>query len=1051
MHSAVDLGGIDDGGIAALNLDLRVVRGGSRCNQDADQIAGICRLDVGAGSAVLFGRAVWAVGLVEDALHIALAGVKVHADGLLGHAPGLQLGLNQDAGAHGAQVGDLEVVGVVVDARGVVIAVDAEGNHVILALAGIGHGGNDNIVQLRLVVADEVIRNRLFLADLDLVQAGVGDVDRVVGIGDVFADHHDGVRLREELRLDVDAAVGHGEDIAVDFTVRVLIPLSQRDLRAVVLAGDVQVLGEGAVKSVGGVIKHVVITRVELDDHLIVGLGAADGLEVHTADIAHRAHALDRGLGQSDLALGEVDLDGNRGIVSQLEEVVGLELVHVLSALCTGIDLDLLEGDVRRAAVADADVVADIGACGALHIGAADIGSDLVGGCGAGSADTHIGAQQQILGGDLRIVKVEIHGDGHVFLADENRRDGDAAGGHHELVRAHSDLVAVLVADDGPVFDFVAVERLSHQRDFHTGIGLGGGIVRRGLGVCRAALGGHDHNVVALLAELDDHVHVKGGHGEGVVEDGDHLGGIIMLGDLDAGNGIALQRLGHDLDLGALGGLVHLAVVDREEEAAHADGGEIGDIGDAVDIEVEGADGLERDLDGDSRLRHCKAVVGDGQIFLCAQHGAVVGGDRLDLVGGVGADDHDLGVAGGGGDTQAAHSGDSLAGVVGLQGDGVAGLDVRHNADVGFGHDEGVAGQQQVGLAVGVLHSQLFDCLAVVGGDNHVHLVAGFGGGNGLVVHIEGHGAVDAVHLSGQLVDLGSAGAGRTGAAGRAGAAGRTGAAGAGRRRLGRDDEVDRVEQSLSGFELVEVLGVVQRAQHIRIVAVADADIGADGVCSLTGQHVVYIHCLAGGAHGGLVQSREQIGAAGSDRIQILQAVDFLDDLAVNAQVAVGREPHCGADAEDGLTAAHGVGHQIVRQYIVVLRGGRCGRGGRRGRRGGQRGGSRRRAGRGSAAQERHRVHVGRRQKDFSADCQEAPLFLSNVVESHDGVLAHIEVETQPLADSQHIVTLHQRVTDGVVGGIVCIRADGQPREQGHDHQYREQHTYEPFLHSCSP
>ena len=221
---------------------------------------------------------------------------------------------------------------------------------------------------------------------------------------------------------------------------------------------------------------------------------------------------------------------------------------------------------------------------------------------------------------------------------------------------------------------------------------------------------------------------------------------------------------------------------------------------------------------------------------------------------------------------------------------------------------------------------------------------------------------------------------------------------------------------------------------------------------------------VAGGADSRRDRRRDDEGVARSHVLPVGDTVHVCDERGENREV----DAQTVADAGDRLAPGHGVGHQVEGEHVAAavlvgtgvgadragLRG--CGRnagGGSAG--GGDAGGGGVRYSRAASrvGRDHLRVRVACRQIQRPADGQLAPLSVVDVVEGHDCVLAGVIVQTQSLADPQYIVALRHGVLNNVgairSGGCAC--GDGHARKQGHHHQYRKQHTNDPFLHSCSP
>ena len=367
------------------------------------------------------------------------------------------------------------------------------------------------------------------------------------------------------------------------------------------------------------------------------------------------------------------------------------------------------------------------------------------------------------------------------------------------------------------------------------------------------------------------------------------------------------------------------------------------------------------------------------------------------------------------------------------------------DAHVAAGHDEGIAGQVQLGSAVGVLDGHAVNGIAGLGGGDCLNLGAGRGGGDTLAVDVEGQRTGSGIQVGGELIGLlrrgGAAGAARRRAAGARGTAGR----GAGSRGSIGDGGGHWHVEGAADLDVGQVAGVVQRLQQRGVGVEINAVLAADGISGITGDDLMAQDRHAGGAGGGLGRHGQEDALAHGDVGPVGDAVDGRDLLGIVAEVDAQRSAH----ARDGVAALHDIRHHVVGDGIAG--GSRSAGGGRRNHGTGRSGGSG--AGRDSGAgHDGDGVLVGGGQRQHLADRQLVPLPLGNVVELHDRRPAGLEVQTEPLADPQNVVSLDHGILDGIPGrGRVCVRADGQPGEQGHDHEHRKQDAYEPFFHNCSP
>ena len=1072
-----------NGDIAGLDVVLTVVRVGNDGNLVArDSLVDVLEVRTVHVRASAELVAVLGRGIDDQEFHAALGyiiqGRKVVNADLLG---------SEDCGnGHilRAILDHLEVVEVVELVGSVLLVVNTEGDHVILGPAGLGHSDRDIVAVCDVKLGHEVepadtggiVDHTGDPVDGDLPQTQTGQI--VASL--IHALHRDGEGLGIKDGTDIHAGGGHlkGKREGVG------IKRGHRDGRnldgcAVVLAGDKEL---GVI--LGGV-ELVAVAGGDDDHDRITGLAGVGGSPIPGGRevgnlgvdlVADGADAFNDGGADGSLAGLKVGFDVD-ALTRHLEVTVAVGFVGLfLEEIGAVGDSVLDEGNTLGAVVAQVNVLTlgDLALDG-LELGDLLLGLRELGGLAVpGNGDAAVGIG---IVGDLSTVHVDSGPDIGSSFAGDDRGYGNAALGHGEALvgLVVGDLQAVAVADD-IIVDVVTGGELrgSSARiidelevDLGTGISLGDRVffqlciradVRRT--ACKsvdiAELRGHDENVVALGPEGDLDVHIKAGHREGVAENIHARCGIVVLGYLELDGLIALVGLGHDGDLGALGGTGHGAAVDLEVEAA-ADR--------IVDIEGVGRDRFENDFHIHIRVRHDKGLgAADRKLFLRGGRDKLPVGriDRGDLIVGIDALDDDRCALDSRLDGHAADRGAGLAAVVGADVDVMAGLDDCVHTGVAARHDEGIARKLQIGLAVRMLDRQALDGLAGVGVGHDGDLRAGRSRGNGLVVDVEEHCAVGGGHAAGKLVELGRGGRARGGGAvavgdgggGRRGGGG-TGVAGAGHGHRQRHG----IEELVAGLDRREVLGLVEDLQQTLVGAVVDALGSGDAVGRVMRGDDVLHDAVAGGADGRGNRGRDDEGVPCSDLGPVGDVVHLLDERGKDCKVYAQRIAHAG----DSLAVGHGVGHQVVGKRVS----GGSGSGGARGDRsrgagggsaghvaggGGRHGSTGVIDGGAGAVGDQQRVIIAGRQSQCSADGQLIPLAVLNAVEDHDRGLARVVVQAQALADPQNKVALRHRILDGV-GAIVggCVRIDRQPRKQGHDHQYCKQHTNDPFLHSCSP
>ncbi len=95
-------------------------------------------------------------------------------------------------------------------------------------------------------------------------------------------------------------------------------------------------------------------------------------------------------------------------------------------------------------------------------------------------------------------------------------------------------------------------------------------------------------------------------------------------------------------------------------------------------------------------------------------------------------------------------------------------------------------------------------------------------------------------------------------------------------------------------------------------------------------------------------------------------------------------------------------------------------------------------------------VLIGGRQFNDLAHAQLSVLCLADVIQLIDGSLAAVPVQAQLVADLQKRVARFERILLGCVL-LVCIGADGHASKQRGDHEHRQKHADESFLHDCVP
>ena len=1006
------------------------------------------------------------VAVEQQELHVALArvidGVEAAESGLKGHL-GSENG--DDVEILRALVDHAEVVEVVLDIRDVLTTVDAEADHVVLGDAGLGHGDDDGILVVDVddSAAGIVVDRADIAVDGDLPQALTAE--EVAGL--VHASHADGEGQAVKGDLDVHAARGHREVVAVGAVA--VVDAGERYDRAVILAGDDDLGGKVRV----GAGPAVAVAGLRGESHRVAGCAGSGGLPGGTVPdlVVHIAGALDNSvLADGNLAALEVGTDGDVA-VGHLEVAVDIGLAVGLVDLLDDLriraragDFKADEGHILAAGGAEIDIVAEedvaverpellLGAAGDIGAGLELAGDDL-----AVAVDAGREAAVLVAAGHSRAVEIEGGGDG-VCAAPEDRRDGDAALRHREGAGGgHRDLEAVAVADDIIALDRIACLGRCGQGDRGAGVGLVGGAARD-----FAADRGQDDDVVALGAECHRNIHVKAGHGEGVAE-GVHNRAGGMVRHRQAGGLIPVERLGDDRDLGALGRAGHRVAVDLEIEAAG-----VGRVAGRVhrgDIEAVGGHGLEDDLYRDVGVGHKEGVGGahrDGRLVGGGDHLVVGGRDALDLIVGIGAAHNDRRALDRRLDGHAADGGAGLAAVVGDDVDVVAGLDGGIDAHVAARHDEAVSGEAEVSHAVCVLDRQGIDGLAGLGLGDDRDGRAGGGRGDDGVVHIEEHGAVGGGHAARELIERGGGSGRRRGGAvsvrdrgGRGGGGAAAGVAGAGQ---GHHQGL-RIEEQAAGLERGQIVRVVQRLEHTLCGVVVEPVLACDAVGGVIAHDLVRHDAEAGGADSGADRRRDDERVARPDASPVGDAVDVRNERRELREVHAEVVAHAG----DRLTVGHGVGHQVVGEEVRAglyggggvdaarRGGGGAGRGSPRDDGAGLRGGGIV-GGRARAVDNHGGVIVAGRHEQRPADSQLVPLAVIDVVEHHDCVLAGVVVQTQSLADPQHKVALRHRVLNDI-GARRCggrVGRDGETREQAHHHQYRKQHTYDPFLHSCSP
>ena len=1088
------VGVIQDGHDADI-LRLDGVLVGQGVDHDADLVAGdgVVHVVECAGAVSAFLQVVVLVGLEDDEVHAALGGVilvrieAVDADGV-GHSGSQN---RDDVEILGTLVDHLEVVEVVQNIGDVFLIVDAEGNHVVLGPTGLGHGDRDIILvsdgELGLGLVGIVVHNAGLHVDGNLPQTLAGqDV-----AGFIHAAHGDDEGLGVEDCLDINAACGHFEGVDVDSLRGHHVFGLDLETRAVVLAGD-----DESVRILL-VLKAEAVAGHDAHEHLVAGVAAVDGEGVGRVAVGDGADAGNDGGAEGGFAVLKVgfDLDVLAGHL-EVAVKVGFVVRFLNIAACgdgaRGVsDSELHEGDTVGVVVkAQVEVLAH----GDRALDALD-DRDLIAGLGEvrGLAVPGDGEAAVVVAGLLGPVQDELRGDVLRHRLGDRRGDGDAALGHLERVvagfRVRSVDSHVPVIADVIAVDLEAVAGADHviadlavglvqadrriaflvdgnQVDIGTGHGFGDELagVADALGVEGidiAELRGHDQDVIALACEGDGDINVESGHDEAVAVHVDLIARGTMLHNGELNRLIPFDGLGNDGDLRALGGTGNGAAVDLKVEGA---------VGRIVDIEGVGRNRLEDDLQIHVRIGHDEGLGGaHSELDLCGGRDDLLVGrvDRGNLVVGISALDDDRRALDSRLHGDAADGGAGLAAVVCVDVDVVAGLDGGINTNVTGGHHEGVGSQQEVGLAVGLLDRQALDGLAGVGAGHDGDLRADSGSGDGLVVHVEEHRAVGGGHTAGKLVELGSGGGARGGGAVAVGdgGGGRRGGGGAGVAGAGHGDRQRHgVEELAAGLDRRQVVGLVEDLEQTLVGAVADTLGADDAVGRVTAGDGMLHDAVAGGADGRGDRRRDDEGVPCSDLVPAGDVVHLLDERGKDREVDAQRVAHAG----DGLAVGHGVGHQVVGKRV----GARCRDGGRGVARGGGADGGRagdggaghiaggRRGGGGAgvvhagagAVGDQQRVIIACGQIQRSADGQLVPLAVRNVVEDHDRVLAGVVIQAQTLADPQDKVALRHRILDDV-GAIVvgCVGSDRQPRKQGHDHQYRKQHTNDPFLHSCSP
>ena len=377
-----------------------------------------------------------------------------------------------------AVVDHLEVVEVVELIGRVLQTVNAEGDHVVLRPAGLGHGDRYVIavgyVELRLEVkpvdVGQVVKYAGNPVDGDLPQAQASQI--MTGL--IHALHGDHERLGIKDGLDVHAGGGHleGKRIGIGMIESRYSDCIQLQRRAVILAHDKQfcvILGR---------IELVAVAGSDNDHHRIVGLSGVRGFPGGRycgsipALVADGTDAFDNSRANGSLALFKASFDGVPGNLAvrhgDLEITVQVRLV--LHLLNEKIDFRLLVSSnlyCRRKRVLDLilhkghaviHVIAQVNVftLGDLALDLLELGNLFasLGELGGLAVPGHREAAVIVTVSGLLIfcVYLELRANLNQFLVCDDRRNCDAALGHgegngtHRLITA-SCIFVIAVSD----------------------------------------------------------------------------------------------------------------------------------------------------------------------------------------------------------------------------------------------------------------------------------------------------------------------------------------------------------------------------------------------------------------------------------------------------------------------------------------------------------------------------------------------------------------------------------------------------------------------------
>ena len=639
----------------------------------------------------------------------------------------------------------------------------------------------------------------------------------------------------------------------------------------------------------------------------------------------------------------------------------------------------------------------------------------------------------------LAAIGLDIQGNVNAGAA-ELTGDGNAACGHLEyvlVIAAECNEVTVCITSDGDVHGqaVASLDLIGLDVNICAGVSLGDAVAVLVVGTEDTALDSFDNDAVGVVDEGHSNGNVACGHGEGIVEDIDVLA-VAIVGNNDGADFIALDSFPDDGNLGALGCLVYAGAINLNVKAA---------VDAVFSVEVVSLDRCQLNIDDNVLCRHQEVIViVDGNFLLNAQQSGVVNADVLDSVAGIGADNLDRAAFGSGRNADTGDGCCSLVAVVAVDGDVIAGVDVSVNADIACGHNEGVGSELQICSAVGILDDQAVNCLLGVGGNNDSNGLAGLSGADSLVVDVELHGAVVGIDICREVIALCIV-IGSVVGVGVAVIVVGIGVAVIGIGACSLDGGCYGQVEVVASLNICQVLSVVQSLEQLGVLAVVNAVLLAESVCSLTGSDLVLYDCIAGGADSRSLVGGQKQGSACVHIVPAGNTVECHDLLGVVSKA----DTHGVADTENGLTTLNGVRYQIVDNLVS-----RAGASNSHSAIGGSSGGS------AIGAVALHSSHDGsgcrvrHRNLDHLADAQASEASLAgDVVKCHDGILAGIVVYTHLLADSQNVVALYQSVllVEAFNAEFICVSAYGHATEQRHDHEQCQQNADEPFLHNFAP